>query len=123
MTLINTLLGMVDRPGCRGARCSAPAAAATAASRSIRSPSAPSSTSTPPCLELPIIGVGGVASGWDAVELILAGASAVQVGTAKFVDPRASLRVLGEVVQWCVERGVTVGRRAGRRRSLNECRA
>jgi dihydroorotate dehydrogenase (NAD+) catalytic subunit len=56
--------------------------------------------------ELPIIGVGGVFSGWDAVELILAGASAVQVGTANFVDPRASLRVLAEVSQWCSHRGI-----------------
>ena len=71
--------------------------------------------------ELPIIGVGGVVSGWDAVELILAGASAVQVGTASFVDPRASMRVLGEVEQWCADTGIGVGRRAGRRRSLNEC--
>ena len=39
--------------------------------------------------DLPIVGVGGVASGWDAVELMLAGASAVQVGTATFADPRA----------------------------------
>ena len=39
--------------------------------------------------ELPIVGVGGVASGWDAVELMLAGASAVQVGTALFADPAA----------------------------------
>ena len=42
--------------------------------------------------ELPIVGVGGVASGWDAAELLLAGASAVQVGTATFADPRAPPR-------------------------------
>jgi dihydroorotate dehydrogenase (NAD+) catalytic subunit len=40
------------------------------------------------------------------VELILAGASAVQVGTANFIDPRASSRVLGEVAQWCLHRGI-----------------
>jgi dihydroorotate dehydrogenase (NAD+) catalytic subunit len=56
--------------------------------------------------ELPIVGVGGVANGWDAVELLLAGASAVQVGTANFVDPRASLRVLREVEEWCRGHGV-----------------
>ena len=37
--------------------------------------------------DLPIVGVGGVASGWDAAELMLAGAYAVQVGTATFADP------------------------------------
>jgi dihydroorotate dehydrogenase (NAD+) catalytic subunit len=43
---------------------------------------------------LPIVGVGGVATAWDATELLLAGATAVQVGTATFADPRAPLRVL-----------------------------
>jgi dihydroorotate dehydrogenase (NAD+) catalytic subunit len=47
--------------------------------------------------DLPIVGVGGVASGWDATELLLAGASAVQVGTATFADPRAPQRVLEEL--------------------------
>jgi dihydroorotate dehydrogenase (NAD+) catalytic subunit len=51
--------------------------------------------------ELPIVGVGGVARGVDAVELLLAGARAVQVGTATFADPRAVARVADEVVMWC----------------------
>lgn len=48
---------------------------------------------------LPIIGVGGVSTGWDAEELLLAGASAVQVGTATFADPRAPATVLAELRQ------------------------
>lgn len=56
--------------------------------------------------ELPIIGVGGVASGWDAVELLLAGATAVQVGTASFVDPAAAAVVQGELVAWMAERDI-----------------
>ena len=44
--------------------------------------------------DLPIVGVGGVASAWDAAEFALAGASAVQVGTATFHDPRAPSRIL-----------------------------
>ena len=56
---------------------------------------------------LPIVGVGGVSSGWDAAELILAGASAVQVGTATFAQPGAPLRVQTELMAWCRERGVT----------------
>jgi dihydroorotate dehydrogenase (NAD+) catalytic subunit len=48
-----------------------------------------------------IIGVGGVMSGRDAIELLLAGADAVQVGTATFRDPRAPWRVLDEVGEWC----------------------
>jgi dihydroorotate dehydrogenase (NAD+) catalytic subunit len=56
--------------------------------------------------ELPIVGVGGVASGWDAAELLLVGASAVQVGTATFADPRAPRRVLDELVAWAAEAGI-----------------
>ena len=48
-----------------------------------------------------IVGVGGVARGVDAVELLQAGADAVQVGTAIFADPRAPARVLSEVRRWC----------------------
>ena len=44
--------------------------------------------------DLPIIGVGGIATAWDATEFLLAGASAVQVGTATFNDPKAALKVL-----------------------------
>jgi dihydroorotate dehydrogenase (NAD+) catalytic subunit len=47
--------------------------------------------------DLPIIGVGGVATAWDATELMLAGASAVQVGTATFADPRAPARIAREL--------------------------
>lgn len=55
---------------------------------------------------LPIVGVGGVYAATDAVELILAGASAVQVGTATFADPRAVAKVLGGLRTWCEERAV-----------------
>lgn len=56
--------------------------------------------------DLPIIGVGGVSNAWSAVELILAGAGAVQVGTANFVDPRASVQVLAGLDSWCRGHGV-----------------
>jgi len=56
--------------------------------------------------DLPIVGVGGVASGAAAVELMLAGSSAVQVGTANFADPRATSRVLTELAAWCDGHGV-----------------
>ena len=51
--------------------------------------------------ELPIVGVGGVGTVADAVELLLAGASAVQVGTAIFRDPRAPARLLRDFRRWC----------------------
>lgn len=56
--------------------------------------------------DLPIVGVGGVANGEDAVELLLAGASAVEVGTATFADPRAVTHVQAGVEAWCRRHGV-----------------
>ncbi len=53
-----------------------------------------------------IVGVGGIMSGVDAVELLMAGANAVQVGTATFRDPRAPRRVLDELTTWCGKHGV-----------------
>lgn len=52
-----------------------------------------------------IVGVGGVARGVDAVELLQAGADAVEVGTATFADPRAPARVLAEMRRWCATAG------------------
>ena len=49
----------------------------------------------------PIIGTGGVRTGQDAVEMMLAGAHAVGVGTATFADPRAPVRIATEVERWC----------------------
>jgi dihydroorotate dehydrogenase (NAD+) catalytic subunit len=54
----------------------------------------------------PIIGTGGVSSGEDAVQMLLAGASAVGVGTATFREPRAMLRILDELERWCRDHGV-----------------
>ncbi len=57
--------------------------------------------------ELPIVGVGGTSSGADVVEFLLAGASAVEVGTATFADPRAPLRILREFESWCNRHSVS----------------
>ena len=56
--------------------------------------------------DLPIIAAGGVSSGRDAVEFLMAGASAVQVGTATFRDPQTPWRVLDELRAWCEAEGV-----------------
>jgi dihydroorotate dehydrogenase (NAD+) catalytic subunit len=53
-----------------------------------------------------VIGTGGVSSGLDAVEMLLAGATAVGVGTATFLEPRATLRILDELTTWCAKHGV-----------------
>lgn len=52
-------------------------------------------------VRIPIIGLGGIESAADAAEYIVAGASAVEVGTAHFVDPRASARLVDSLEAWC----------------------
>jgi dihydroorotate dehydrogenase (NAD+) catalytic subunit len=54
-----------------------------------------------------IVGVGGVMDGEDAVEFLVAGADAVQVGTATFVDPRAPVRVLDQLRRWLLRHRLT----------------
>ena len=56
--------------------------------------------------DLPVIGCGGIVHGVDAIEFLLAGACAVQVGTATFADPRAVVRIRDEMSQWCELHGV-----------------
>ena len=57
-------------------------------------------------VSIPVVGIGGICSGLDAAEFLLAGASAVQVGTAIFTDPRAPLRVRDELAAWLGAQGV-----------------
>ncbi len=54
----------------------------------------------------PIIGIGGIATARDALEFILAGASAVQVGTATFVDPAAAPKIVEGIGEHCRRHGV-----------------
>jgi len=53
-----------------------------------------------------IVGVGGIARGVDAVSMLMAGADAVEVGTATFRDPRAPAKVLSGLERWCRRQGV-----------------
>jgi dihydroorotate dehydrogenase (NAD+) catalytic subunit len=57
-------------------------------------------------IRIPVIGLGGIATPEDAVEFLLAGASAVQVGTASFADPRATERIAQGLEQWCARHHV-----------------
>ena len=104
VTLVNTLLGMAIDPetrrprlGAGGGGMSGPAIHPVAV-RAVHDVHAARPG-------LPIVGVGGVAGGEDAAELLLAGASAVQVGTATFADPRAPARVAAELEAWCRRTG------------------
>ena len=57
-------------------------------------------------VKIPILGVGGIRSGEDAVEFLMAGASGVQVGTASYADPRAVERVAEGLEHWCARNNV-----------------
>jgi dihydroorotate dehydrogenase (NAD+) catalytic subunit len=56
-------------------------------------------------VDVPVIGMGGVMSAADAVEFLLAGATAVAVGTANFVDPTATMRVVDGLAEYCARHG------------------
>jgi dihydroorotate dehydrogenase (NAD+) catalytic subunit len=58
-------------------------------------------------VKIPIIGIGGIMNARDALEFILAGASAVQVGTASFLDPSAAQTIAREMEQYLVDKGIT----------------
>ena len=57
-------------------------------------------------VRIPVVGIGGIMTGEDALEFLCCGASAVQVGTATFYDPRAPLRVAEEMAHWCRAHGI-----------------
>jgi dihydroorotate dehydrogenase (NAD+) catalytic subunit len=57
-------------------------------------------------VKIPIIGLGGIMAAEDAVEFLLAGATAVQIGTASFADPRAAERLAKGLESWCKSHSV-----------------
>jgi dihydroorotate dehydrogenase (NAD+) catalytic subunit len=57
-------------------------------------------------VKIPVVGLGGIATGEDAAEFLIAGATAVQVGTASFWDPRSPLRIAEELGEFCRREGV-----------------
>jgi dihydroorotate dehydrogenase (NAD+) catalytic subunit len=54
-------------------------------------------------VKVPVIGMGGISTAVDIVEFMLAGASAVEIGTASYWDPCATEKIVDELRQWCVE--------------------
>ena len=105
ITLVNTLLGMVidietGRPmlGAGGGGLSGPA---------IRPVAVRSVYDVRKALpDIPIIGVGGIASSAHALEFMMSGANAVQIGTANFADPRISKKVIKDLSRWCHKNSV-----------------
>ena len=105
LSLINTVLGMavdVDIGKAILARCtgglSGPAIKPIALAKVYQVRQA---------LSVPIVGIGGIMSGRDALEFLMVGACAVQVGTFHFIHPDGSLRVLREIERFCIDRGIS----------------
>jgi len=57
-------------------------------------------------VKIPVIGLGGISSATDAIEFLLAGASAIEIGTANFIDPAISGKVAKGIVEYCERQGV-----------------
>ncbi len=57
-------------------------------------------------VNIPVIGLGGISSATDAIEFLLAGASAIEIGTANFIDPAISAKVAKGIVEYCERQGV-----------------
>jgi dihydroorotate dehydrogenase (NAD+) catalytic subunit len=102
LVLINTLLGMAIDPGSRSYRLGSGPGGGGLSGPAIRPVAVRAvhdcRAAFPP---VGIVGVGGVTRGVDAVEMLMAGADAVEVGTATFREPRAPVQVLAGLHRWC----------------------
>jgi len=58
-------------------------------------------------VSVPVIGIGGIMNSDDAIEFILAGASAIQVGTASFIDPQISIKILEGIDNYLINKGLS----------------
>ena len=56
-------------------------------------------------VKIPVIGLGGISSATDAIEFMLAGASAIEIGTANFIDPAITVKVAQGIVEYCERHG------------------
>ncbi len=57
-------------------------------------------------VKIPVIGMGGIMTAADAIEFLIVGAKAVQVGTANFIDPASTVRIAGEMKDFCERKGI-----------------
>lgn len=61
---------------------------------------------TAKAVKIPVIGLGGIMNGRDAIEFMLAGARAVEIGTANFIDPAVTMKVIDFIEDYCLRHGV-----------------
>ncbi len=104
LSLINTLLGMAIDVRCRRPRLAN--CTGGLSGPAIRPVAVRMVWQTAKAVSQPIIGMGGIVTAEDALEFILAGASAVAVGTANFVNPRATIDVVRGIGSFMAEQGI-----------------
>lgn len=57
-------------------------------------------------VSIPVIGLGGISNGIDAIEFMMAGATAIQIGTVNFINPMAGKEIIDEMEKFCIEQGI-----------------
>jgi dihydroorotate dehydrogenase (NAD+) catalytic subunit len=60
---------------------------------------------TAKAVKIPVVGLGGISSATDAIEFLLAGASAIQIGTANFIDPAITPKIVAGIIEYCEKQG------------------
>jgi dihydroorotate dehydrogenase (NAD+) catalytic subunit len=105
LSLINTIPGMAIDVRTRRSKLSRPTAGVSGPA--IHAIAVRMVWEAHKAVSIPLCGIGGVTSGEDAAEFILAGATAVSVGTQNLVDPTAAPRILGELTDWAASQGVS----------------
>ncbi|MGB3975238.1 MAG: dihydroorotate dehydrogenase, partial [bacterium] len=99
LSLINTLLGMAIDPNSRKSKLSNMTGGLSGPA--IKPIALRCVWQVHKAVSVPIIGMGGISSGLDAIEFMLAGSSAVSIGTANFTDPAISTKILDEMLAYC----------------------
>jgi dihydroorotate dehydrogenase (NAD+) catalytic subunit len=104
VSLVNTFLGMAIDPETRHPRLSNITGGLSGPA--IKPIALRMVYETAKSVKIPIIGLGGIITAEDAVEFLLAGATAIQVGTASYADPRAAERLAKGLESWCKSHSV-----------------
>lgn len=104
LSLINTIPGMCIDVNTRKSRLARPTAGVSGPA--IHAIAVRMVWECAKAVDIPICGIGGIASGEDAAQMILAGATAVSVGTANLYDPTCAARVVRELEDWTASQGV-----------------
>lgn len=105
VSLINTLLGMAVDVERRAPKLSTVTGGLSGAA--VKPVAVRMVWQTAKAVKIPVIGLGGISNGADAIEFMLAGARAVQIGTANFIDPQVTVKVVEWMEEWCRRHNVS----------------